>query len=315
METTGDSKTTTANEALRDGAALLDRPLRVMRLTGKDPIGMLNAVLTNQVPQEEHRGAYALLLDPKGRIGADLRVLKEGEEVLVLTEREGFEAAHSILGRYAPFSRVKLEALPNLAVLGVYGPRASELLGVRLDEHESATVEVGGTELLAVGVASPVAGYDLTGPAEALREARGHLAKGGALPLEGEAYEAARVAAGVPRFGQDFGPENFPGEAGLLSRAVSLKKGCYPGQETVARMHYRGSPNKRLYRLVVGESVASGAEISQNGKAVGRITSVSPLSAGAPDERLALGYLARSSNPEGPLEARGAAVRALYPVE
>jgi len=296
-------------EALKTGMAVLDRSLRVLRLSGKDPVGMLNAVLTNEVPKGGNRGAYALLLDPKGRVQADLRVLKGGGGLLVVTEQEGYAAARDILGRYAPFSRVKVEELPDRRVLGLYGPRAPGLLGVRLEEHESSAVEVGGAKLLAAGVEVPVSGLDLVGPEEDVGRAREHLLGAGATPIDRDAYEAARVVEGVPRFGADLTPQNFPGEAGLLDRAVSLKKGCYPGQETVARMHYRGSPNKRLYRLAIEGTLSAGAEVFQNGKAVGRITSVSPLPEG--DEHLALGYLSRSTDLAGPLRAGDAGVRIL----
>src|SRR5918911_2677869 len=115
--------------ALRGGAAFVDRSDRkLLRLTGRDPIGMLNAVLTNDVPAREDRGIYAMLLDPKGRIQTDLRVVKAGDETLIDTEQEGAQAAKEILARYAPFSRVRLEALSDWEVLGLYGPRAPGLL-------------------------------------------------------------------------------------------------------------------------------------------------------------------------------------------
>src|ERR671921_2301311 len=152
--------------ALREGAAIVDRSdRRLLRLTGKDPIGMLNAVLTSDVPTHEDRGAYAMLLDPKGRIQTDLRVVKADDEILIDTEPEGTEAAKEILGRYAPFSRVKLEDLSDWEVLGIYGPRAMDLLGnPDLAEHETKRAEVGGASVIIVGVAVPVSGYDLIGP-------------------------------------------------------------------------------------------------------------------------------------------------------
>src|ERR671916_2961133 len=90
--------------ALRNGAALAERTGRgILRLTGKDPLGMLSAILTNSIPTEDDRGAYALLLNPKGRVQTDLRVLKCARGVLVDTEHEGADAARETLGRYAPF--------------------------------------------------------------------------------------------------------------------------------------------------------------------------------------------------------------------
>jgi folate-binding protein YgfZ len=317
--------------AFEEGAALADLSGKtILRLTGKDPLGMLNAILTNDVPEEENRGVYALLLNPKGRIQADLRVLKSDEDVLILTEPEGAEAAKELLGRYAPFSRVKVEDLSQAetpwGILGLYGPRAKELLdGLELAEHESAGVRPGGAHLLAAGVAVPVPGYDLLGSADALGIAREHLLTRGALAVDLEAHETARINAGIPRFGADITPENFPAEAGVVERAVSFEKGCYPGQETVARMHYRGHPNRRLYRFELEPSPAepteSGDEILQGEKNVagqistigvaGWISSVAPLPVG--DKVFALGYLSRKADPDAPMRAGDAAVLGLRP--
>jgi folate-binding protein YgfZ len=225
-----------------EGVALLERPERsLLRLAGKDPAGMLNAVLTNDVPAQDDHGAYALLLNPKGRVQTDLRAVKTRGEILVDTESEGAEATAEILGRYAPFSRVKLERLPDWKVLGT-----------------------------------------------------------------------------------DITPENFPGESkNILERAVSFGKGCYPGQETVARMHYRGSPNKRLYRFELEsgqeETPEAGDGILQGEKGmvgpassvdvVGRLTSVAPLPIN--DRTYAMGYLARKANPDAPMRSEDAQVLAV----
>ena len=292
--------------ALRESVALVDLSYRkIFRLSGKKTVEMLNAVLTNQVPEEDRLGVYALLLNPKGRIQADLRVLKSGEDVLIAVEPEGVAAAKELLGRYAPFYRVRLEDLSDASwgVLGLYGPRAGELLEAPdLVEHESAVVSLDGAELLAAGVAVPVGGYDLLGPSDALETARNHLRERGAVAAGLDAYEAARIEAGVPRFGSDITPENFPAEAGILERAVSFEKGCYPGQETVARMHYRGHPNRELHRFVVeGTPPVPGAEIAQSGRQAGWITSVAPLPVDG--KILALGYLHRNADPRGELES------------
>jgi folate-binding protein YgfZ len=298
--------------ALARGAAVVERPGRgLLRLTGKDPLGMLNAILTNDVPADAGLGAYALLLNPKGRVQADLRVLKTDDAVLVDTEPEGASAAREILGRYAPFSRVKLEDLSETwSVLGLYGPLAGELLdGLDLAEHRTAGVEVGGGTLLAVGVAAPVTGYDLLGPSENVVRSREYLLERGAVPASPEAYETARIEAGTPRFSADITPENFPGESGILDRAVDFGKGCYPGQETVARMRYRGHPNKTLYRISTKNTLEAGTPILQAGKSVGSVTSVAPLQIDGRSP--ALCYLSRKTDLEAPIVAAGSEVRVL----
>jgi folate-binding protein YgfZ len=303
---------TAGYEALNKGAALVDLSCRVLlRLGGKNPVEMLNAVLTNVVPEGDNLGAYAALLNPKGRIQTVLRVLKADGEVFVDAEPEGAGAAREILGRYAPFSRVKVEDLSEFSwgILGLYGPRAGELLGnLRLAEHESARTDVAGSaRVLAAGVATPVPGFDLLAPTHTLRLISEHLLDSGAILAGSDAYETVRVAAGVPRFGADITPENFPAEAGILERAVSFEKGCYPGQETVARMYYRGHPNKTLHRLVVdGPSPTPGTPITQDEKQVGMITSTAPLPVNG--RTLALGYLSRNARTDAPLSARRATI-------
>ena len=213
--------------ALREGAAIVDRSeRRLLRLTGKDPIGMLNAVLTSDVPTHGDRGAYAMLLDPKGRIQTDLRVVKAGDEILIDTEPEGAGAAKGILARYAPFSRVRLEEL-SWSVLGLYGPRAREYFG-DLEEHQSREIEIEGRVLLSVGVAFPVPGYDLIGPPEDLAAVRRCLTTSGATTVSADAHETARIESGVPRFGADQ----------LLRRPV---EGWHPGRGS----HAPGGPRSR----------------------------------------------------------------------
>ncbi len=299
----------TGYAALEEGAALVDLCHKtILRLAGKGAVRMLNAILTNEVPGEVHRGVYALLLNPKGRIQADLRVLKNEGDVLIDTDPKG--AAKELLGRYAPFSHVEVEDLSGAdaawGILGLYGPRAEELLeGPELAEHESAEVKVGSADLLAAGVAVPVPGYDLLGPADALSAARDDLAGRGAVPVSPGAYETARIKAGIPRFGPDITSENFPAEAGILERAVSFEKGCYPGQETVARMRYRGHPNKLLHRFALeGDPPPPDTAILQDGKQVGKVTSLAPLPVNG--EMLALGYLSRNADARGALRAGNA---------
>ena len=318
--------------AFSESTALIDLSHRaILRLTGKDPVGMLNAILTNDVPPKMRLGAYAALLNPKGRVRTDLRVLKNGDDVFVDTGPEGVEAAKEILGRYAPFSRVKMEDLSTAdepwAIIGLYGPQARELLG-DLDpaEHEAVRVEIGGFALLVAGVAAPVGGYDVICAPGSLPAVREYLIGAGATPAGSDAYETARISAGIPRFGADITPDNFPGESeNFLQRAVSFGKGCYPGQETVARMHYRGSPNKRLHRFELEPGSMgppeAGDEILQGEKklagpvpsvdVVGWLSSVAPLPVDG--KVYALGYLSRKADPESSMRARDARVLAVTP--
>src|SRR5215210_5893104 len=299
----------------REGAALVDLSKTILRLSGEKVVQMLDAVLTNQVPKEDDLGVYALLLNPQGPIPTALPIPTGAERVLIDVEPEGAPAAKELLGRYAPFYRVVLEDLSEIeapwGIFGLYGPQAGDLLDdLELAEHETAGITLGDAAVLAAGVAAPAPGYDLLGTADALGAAREHLTGRGAVPVGLHAYETARVAVGIPRFGSDMTPENFPAEAGVLERAVSFEKGCYPGQETVARMHYRGHPNKMLYRLAIeGPPPAPGTEIFQGERKVGHLTSVAPLRVNG--ETLALGYLSRNAEAGAQLHAGEATLRAL----
>ncbi|HEX2740849.1 MAG TPA: hypothetical protein VHM69_10395 [Rubrobacter sp.] len=308
--------------ALSESAALVEFPQpTILRLTGKDPVGMLAAVLTNEIPPGERIGVYAALLNPKGRVQTDLRVSKNGDEILVDTGPEGAAAAKEILGRYAPFSRVKMEDLSSgddaWGMLGLYGPQAKELIGAPdLTEHETATITVGESQVLVAGVARPVGGYDLICPSSTLDAIRDHLLETGATLANQEDYETARISTGIPRFGVDVTPDNFPGESdNFLQRTVSFGKGCYPGQETVARMHYRGSPNKKLYRFELEpgstEPPEAGDEIFQGEDTVGFLTSIAPLQVDG--KSYALGYLTRKADPDSPMSAEKATVLSTSP--
>ena len=180
--------------------------------------------------------------------------------------------------------------------------------------------------MLSVGVAFPVPGYDLIGPPEDLAAVLRYLTVSGATLVSADAHETARIEAGVPRFGADITPENFPGESkNSLERAISFEKGCYPGQETVARMHYRGSPNKKLYRFELEQDTTeppeAGDEILQGEKklvgpissvnVVGWLSSVAPLPV---DGKIyTLGYLARKADLGAPMSAQNAMVLGVEP--
>jgi folate-binding protein YgfZ len=100
------------------------------------------------------------------------------------------------------------------------------------------------------------------------------LMEEGARPVGFEALEALRVEAGIPRFGRDFGPDNFPQETGI-EEAVSYTKGCYLGQEIVARIHYRGGVQNVLRKLVFeGNAPAQGAALLHDGREAGKATTV-----------------------------------------
>ncbi len=156
------------------------------------------------------------------------------------------------------------------AIISLLGPAAREALDTAPPEHEHSFVE--GEH--GIYVATDL-GVDIicdAGQADSVRDALG------IEPVSEEAAECLRIESGRPRHGLDMGPETIPQEAGLNERAVSFEKGCYVGQETVARLHYKGKPNRFLRGLRLTAEAGSGTPIMLGDKQVGTIgsTCVSP---------------------------------------
>jgi len=265
---------------LREECGLLDRSARgKLLVSGDEAADYLQGQLTNDVealgPGE---GQYAALLDRKGHMQADMRVLRPGEEqgFLIDTEPAGLEAARRHLQTYKIGRQVEVEDVTGeRAILSLIGPRSVEVAGTAaLPENACEMAGVGGVECLAVGTAT---GIDLVAAADAPR-LRQALRDAGAVDVTPEAVEILRIERGTPRFGAEMGSETMPAEAGIVEQAVSFTKGCYIGQETVARLHYKGRPNRHLRGLRLRGAADPGAALRLGEKEVGRLgsTAVSP---------------------------------------
>lgn len=267
---------------LREECGLLDRSERgKLLVSGSEAAEYLQGQLTNDVeaigPGE---GAYAALLDRKGHMQGDMRVLRPGEgpDLLLDTEPEALEAVRRHLGMYKIGRDVDVvDVTAERALLSLIGPRAVEIAGsAALPENFCEEVTIAGTKVLAAGTAS---GIDLICEAEARERVAEELLAAGAAGVSPEAAEILRIEAGRPRFGAEMGTETMPAEAGIVEQAVSFTKGCYIGQETVARLHYKGKPNRHLRGLKLsGAGAQAGDPISVGEKEVGRLGSagVSP---------------------------------------
>jgi folate-binding protein YgfZ len=140
-------------------------------------------------------------------------------------------------------------------------------------------------------------GLDLVLDGEAVEQVRSVLTDRGAVPVGEEAAELLRIESGRPRHGLDMSDDNLPGEVGLEQRAVNFTKGCYVGQEPVARMHYRGHPNRCLRGLRLSEPAAAGSPVfAADGKDVGRLTSACVSPSLGP---IALAIIRREVEPRG----------------
>ncbi len=254
-----------------------DRSL--VAVAGPDAAEFLQGQLTNDVEAlAVGEGQYAALLDRKGHMQADMRVLRPAEEEILLdTEAAALPAVLKHLTMYSIGRDVAVaEVSAERAILSLLGPRSAEVAGAPpLPENACETVAVAGTACLAVGTRDGIdlvcASADAERLAAALREA-------GAADVSPEAVELLRIEAGVPRFGAEMGTETMPAEAGIVERAVSFTKGCYIGQETVARLHYKGKPNRHLRGLRLSAAAEPGAALRLGEKEVGRLggSAVSP---------------------------------------
>ncbi len=221
------------------------RPRAFVAVTGRDAADYLQRMVSNDVEAlAADESCEALLLTAKARVIAPIVVLRRGhDDFLLLTEPElGERLLHEL-----------------------HRARFAAQCTIEPEEH-SSTLVLGGDP-----VPGAVPNLDYGVPAFELLDDEPE----GAVPIAEDELERLRILAGAPRWGRELDDRVLPAEAGLEARAISFSKGCYPGQEPVARLHYRGHPNRglRVLRLAGDELPPYDVELSHEGKTVGRITS------------------------------------------
>ena len=262
-----------AYEQVTEGVGLLERSDRVkLLLTGTEAAEFLQGQVTNDVEGlETGQGCYALLLTPKGKIRADLRVLRGPDWLRIDAERSAGALLTRTVQMYSIGRDVRSEdQTESRTVLSVLGPGARDALDVAPPEVEHSWVE--GRHGIYV---TTDLGVDILCPTAEREAVRRELD----LPeVSEEVAECLRIEAGRPRHGRELTEEVIPQEAGLNDRAVSFTKGCYVGQETVARLYYKGRPNRRLRGLRLAAPALPGDEVVLDGRRVGAVGSacVSP---------------------------------------
>jgi tRNA-modifying protein YgfZ len=257
------------------GALVLARD--VLRVEGPDAVSYLQGQLSQDVDAIAVGGsAFSLLLQPQGKVDALLRVTRTADDEVVLDVDAGWGEA--VLARLRRFKlRVALElSMVDWPVVAVRGVAPS-------DDGPSG-------DAWAVEPETPGAiGYDLVGPGAAVPD--------GVELLDVDRYEELRIRAGVPRMGSELDESTIPATAGIVERTVSFTKGCYTGQELVARIDSRGDrvPN-RLRGLRLDAAVPPGATLHQGERTIGRVTSSVA--------RVALAYVRREVEPPAEATAR-----------
>jgi folate-binding protein YgfZ len=257
---------------LREECGVLQRERGIIAVNGPDGAEYLQGQVTNDVEAlEVGEGQYAALLDRKGHMQTDLRVLRVGaEEIQVDLEPAPKDQALRHLTMYSVGRDVAVaDATSERALLSLIGPRAAEVASSPpLPEFANEKVTVAGVEALAVGTRDGIDLFTAAGDRERLLAA---LLEAGAVEVSAAAVEIVRVEAGVPRFGAEMDARTMPAEASIVEDAVSFTKGCYIGQETVARLHYKGKPNRHLRGLKLSGAAAPGAPLRLGEKEVGTL--------------------------------------------
>jgi folate-binding protein YgfZ len=264
--------------AITDACGLLDRSERgKLALTGAGAAEFLQGQVSNDVEGlEPGAGCYAAFLTPKGKMLGDLRILVTGDEVLLDTERSALQELFNMIRRFRVGYDVELHKRTlERGLLSLLGPGSDTVLsGIDLpaEEHAHRAFEVAGATVRAIRtdvgidllIEDPGAVGNVTA---ALRDA-------GAMLVSEAAAECLRIERGRPRYGVDLDETVIPQEAGINPRAVSFTKGCYVGQETVARLHYRGKPNRTLRGLTLSAPARPGDELTLGERKVGKLASV-----------------------------------------
>ena len=297
-------------EALTRGVAVVDRS-DVGRLVvgGEDAVDLLERLSTNALTElAAGEGAATVLTTNKGRILDLLLVLRRDDDLFVLTGAGNQGRVAEWVDFYTFVEDVSVEDVTGAtAMLGVVGPGAPAVVAAatgvaasELAQYESRAGTVGGGEAF-VFRTDPVgqSGYDVVVPADGRGDALDALLSVEAAPLEAgrEALDTVRVERGVPAFGRELTEAFNPLEAGLID-IISFTKGCYVGQEVVARLNTYDKVQKRLMRMRwdAGDGPAPGAKLVLDGKQVGVVTST----AASPDGGgVGLGYVRLAHASEG----------------
>jgi tRNA-modifying protein YgfZ len=289
---------------------LVDRSERgKLALCGGEAKEFLQGQVTNDVEGlTEGTGCYAAFLTHKGKMLGDLRILDAGGELLLDCERVALQELFAMIRRFKLGRDVELHKRTlERGLLSLLGPAAREIAGapdLPAAEHSHRMGELAGAP---VRLIATDLGVDVLCDAADTERVAAALTSAGAVAATEADAEVRRVETGRPRYGVDLDDTVIPQEAGLNARAVSFEKGCYVGQETVARLYFRGKPNRHLRGLKLSGPAASGEPLRLGEREVGRLGSVveSPVHG-----RIALALVRREAAPGDSLTVGDDGVRA-----
>ncbi|HZR32857.1 MAG TPA: folate-binding protein [Terriglobales bacterium] len=301
-----DSKTEFA--ALLSGAGVCDLCWRAkLAIRGRDRVRWFNGMVSNNVRDlAAGRGVYSFVLNPQGRILGDFYAWNHGEEFLVDTDLAQLPNLLALWRKFIIMDKVELvEVADQFAAIGVQGPKAAEVLraaGIQVPELQPLEMVESSWQqgsLTLVRADEPKVRYEVWLTPEHAAAAWDALVKAGATPVGAEAIELARIAAGIPKYGQDIRERDLPQET-QQERALNFTKGCYIGQEIVERIRSRGNVHRMFTGLKIeGPLPAPGAKLQADGKDVGEVTSVGVLPLAGGQLPVALGYVRREAGSLG----------------
>src|SRR3954447_21310562 len=261
--------------AMTEAVALVDSSESgKLALTGPEAKAFLNGQVSNEIEAlAPGRGCYAALLTHKAKMLAALRVIDTDDELLLLCERPALQALFDALRRFKVGFDCELHKRTlERGLLSLIGPNADALAGpVPRAEHANASADIAGAP---VRLIRTDLGIDIVCDSADTDRVRAALLDQGAVQIDEAAADVLRIEHGRPRYGIDLDDSVIPQEAGLNERAVSFTKGCYVGQETVARLHWRGKPNRHLRGLRLGEEVQPGTDLRLGERELGHLTSI-----------------------------------------
>jgi tRNA-modifying protein YgfZ len=277
---------------LTQACGLVDRSERgKLALTGSGAVEFLNGQVTNELADlHPGEGHYAAFLTHKGKMLGDVRILAvdtsdlllDVSELLLDTERVALQALFDMIRRFKVGFDVQLHKRTlECGLLSLIGPSSREVAAraARLEastlpqaEHAHLAAEIAARPVRLIAVAGQ--SVDVLCGADDREQILLALQAAGAEVVDAQAAEIVRVEHGIPRYGIDIDESTIPQEAGLNERAVSFTKGCYVGQETVARLYYRGKPNRHLRGLLLSGVAPAGAELHLGERTVGHLGSV-----------------------------------------
>jgi folate-binding protein YgfZ len=304
--------------ALISTAGVYDLASRAkLSLTGSDRVRWLNGMITNNIRDlAKGHGVYAFLLNPQGRILGDLYAYNPGDSLLLDTDRSQLEKVSGTFEHYIIMDDVEVaDVSDQLRAVGIAGPQAREVLrAAGFDPPQLAPLQCVSLTWAEVPVTlvrgdhPAVDFFELWAAPQSADVLRAGLTKAGATPVSATAVELLRIAAGIPRYGQDIRERDLPQET-RQERALSFTKGCYIGQEIVERIRSRGAVHRNFTGLLVdGALPPPGTKIHTGDKDVGEITSAALLPFADGETPVALGYIRKEAAIPGQSLTAGGAV-------